>query len=261
MPPFLSKLVEDLKQIGRNSTKQQRIKRPPVAAHNTQCYGYAVSSEWLMRFSEQHRDLDCLEELPDRDHIDYEDVAMVRARELLASWSGIYFLDYRKCHDPPDGIIPPEWIAAFNSVYSEEPDDTLDAIELVTVQASYAATAQLLDKVDRTPTAVCQITPESTFEQKDVPSGTITDVKFLLKQDGISRRFGFVGFRTDQQAGRDWFDRTIIDSTRINVTGTKDAPTLNQIREDAWRIPLLTQDHHHQKPDKNGKTSASAPST
>ncbi|KAG2353386.1 hypothetical protein BDR07DRAFT_1406383 [Suillus spraguei] len=90
-----------------------------------------------MRFAEQHRDLDCLEELPDRDHIDYEDIAMARARELLGSWSGIYFLDYRKCHNPPDGIIPLEWITAFNGVYNEEPDDTLDAIELVTVQVFY----------------------------------------------------------------------------------------------------------------------------
>jgi len=58
------------------------------------------------------------------------------------------------------------------------------------------------------------------FEQQGAPSGTITDVKISLKQDGTSRRFGFVGFKTDQEANaaRDWFDRTFIDSTRINVT-------------------------------------------
>jgi len=57
------------------------------------------------------------------------------------------------------------------------------------------------------------------FEQQGAPPGTITDVKVSLKQDGTSRRFGFVGFKTDQEAtaARDWFDRTFIDSTRINV--------------------------------------------
>jgi multiple RNA-binding domain-containing protein 1 len=57
------------------------------------------------------------------------------------------------------------------------------------------------------------------FQQKGSPTGTITDVKISLKQDGTSRRFGFVGFKSDQEAtaARDWFDRTFIDSARINV--------------------------------------------
>ncbi|KAH7911872.1 hypothetical protein BJ138DRAFT_1100742 [Hygrophoropsis aurantiaca] len=67
------------------------------------------------------------------------------------------------------------------------------------------------------------------FEQKGSPGGTITDVKVSHKPDGTSRRFGFVGFKTDSEAtaARDWFDRTFIDSTRINVAvveGAKDAP-------------------------------------
>ena len=57
------------------------------------------------------------------------------------------------------------------------------------------------------------------FQQKGSPAGTITDVKISLKQDGTSRRFGFVGFKSDQEAtaARDWFDRTFIDSARISV--------------------------------------------
>ena len=57
------------------------------------------------------------------------------------------------------------------------------------------------------------------FGQTGAPPGTITDVKISLKPDGTSRRFGFVGFKTDHEAtaARDWFDRTFIDSTRINV--------------------------------------------
>ncbi|KAH0834129.1 hypothetical protein J3R83DRAFT_11419 [Lanmaoa asiatica] len=77
------------------------------------------------------------------------------------------------------------------------------------------------------------LTPERLrkhFERRGAPSGTITDIKVARKQDGTSRRFAFVGFKTDKEAAaaRDWFDRTFIDSARINVTiveGIKDAPT------------------------------------
>lgn len=50
--------------------------------------------------------------------------------------------------------------------------------------------------------------------------GILTDVKVALAPDGTSRRFGFVGFKTEKEAlaAKEWFDRTFIDSTRINVT-------------------------------------------
>ncbi|KAG1731034.1 hypothetical protein EDB19DRAFT_1739512, partial [Suillus lakei] len=108
------------------------------------------------------------------------------------------------------------------------------------------------------------------FEQQGAPSGTITDVKISLKQDGTSRRFGFVGFKTDQDAttARDWFDRTFIDSTRINVMiveGAKDAPAPrpNKRRrlEDTAANPGPSSRPHLTKTDKIGKTSAPAPST
>ncbi|KAG1873347.1 hypothetical protein C8R48DRAFT_753415 [Suillus tomentosus] len=108
------------------------------------------------------------------------------------------------------------------------------------------------------------------FTQHGAPSGTITDVKISLKQDGTSRRFGFVGFKTDQEASaaRDWFDRTFIDSTRINVTvvtGAKDAPAPrpNKRRrlEDIDTDPGPSSRPHAHKADKNGKTSAPVPST
>ncbi|KAI0078426.1 hypothetical protein K474DRAFT_1593990 [Panus rudis PR-1116 ss-1] len=68
------------------------------------------------------------------------------------------------------------------------------------------------------------------FESKDGPGGTLTDVKVVLKPDGTSRRFGFVGYKTEAEAekARKWFDRTFIDSSRISVTvvdGAKDAPS------------------------------------
>ncbi|KAF8916989.1 hypothetical protein CPB85DRAFT_1481797 [Mucidula mucida] len=77
------------------------------------------------------------------------------------------------------------------------------------------------------------ITPEQLrkhFEQAGRPDGTPTDVKVAHKQDGTSRRFGFVGFKTDEEASaaQAWFDKTFLGSTRIfvnTVEGAKDAPT------------------------------------
>ncbi|KAK7030632.1 multiple RNA-binding domain-containing protein 1 [Favolaschia claudopus] len=67
------------------------------------------------------------------------------------------------------------------------------------------------------------------FEQKAGPGGTITDSQVALKSDGTSRRFGFIGYKTEQQAlaAKEWFHRTFIDSTKIKVDvveGVKDAP-------------------------------------
>ena len=58
------------------------------------------------------------------------------------------------------------------------------------------------------------------FESKDGPGGTLTDVKVVFKPDGTSRRFGFVGYKTEAEAekAKKWFDRTFIHSSRINVT-------------------------------------------
>ncbi|EIW74821.1 RNA-binding domain-containing protein [Coniophora puteana RWD-64-598 SS2] len=57
------------------------------------------------------------------------------------------------------------------------------------------------------------------FEQKGAPAGTITDVKVSFKPDGTSRRFGFVGFKSEAEAlrAKEWFNRTYVDSTRITV--------------------------------------------
>ncbi|KZV72311.1 hypothetical protein PENSPDRAFT_576375 [Peniophora sp. CONT] len=76
------------------------------------------------------------------------------------------------------------------------------------------------------------VTPERLqqhFTQAKAPSGTITDVKVAHKRDGSSRRFGFVGFKSDAEAkaAQAWFDKTFIDSARVRVEvvdGAKDAP-------------------------------------
>lgn len=57
------------------------------------------------------------------------------------------------------------------------------------------------------------------FESSDGPGGTLTDVKLMLKRDGTSRCFGFIGYKTSQEAERaqKWFNRTFVDSSRIMV--------------------------------------------
>ena len=66
------------------------------------------------------------------------------------------------------------------------------------------------------------LTPErlkSHFTQPKGPGGIVTDVKVALKQDGTSRRFGFIGYKTEVEAAKaqQWFDKTFIDSTRVRV--------------------------------------------
>jgi multiple RNA-binding domain-containing protein 1 len=67
------------------------------------------------------------------------------------------------------------------------------------------------------------------FESKEGPGGTLTDVKVLQKSDGTSRRFGFIGYKTEAEAqkAQKWFNRTFLDSSRLTVAivdGAKDAP-------------------------------------
>ena len=74
--------------------------------------------------------------------------------------------------------------------------------------------------VKNLPAYVTQQRLREHFESKDGPGGTLTDVKVVLKRDGTSRRFGFVGYKTDAEAekAKKWFDRTFVDSSRISVT-------------------------------------------
>ncbi|KAG8901696.1 Multiple RNA-binding domain-containing protein 1 [Tulasnella sp. 403] len=49
--------------------------------------------------------------------------------------------------------------------------------------------------------------------------GTITDARVATKQDGRSRRFGFIGFKTSEDATRakEYFDGTFLDTARLQV--------------------------------------------
>ena len=50
--------------------------------------------------------------------------------------------------------------------------------------------------------------------------GVITDTKLARRSDGTSRRFGFVGFKTEQEAQEalQYFHKTFIDTARIDVS-------------------------------------------
>lgn len=53
------------------------------------------------------------------------------------------------------------------------------------------------------------------FSQK----GVVTDVKLMTRPDGTSRRFGFVGYRSEEEAkdALQYFNRTFIDTSRVQV--------------------------------------------
>jgi multiple RNA-binding domain-containing protein 1 len=57
------------------------------------------------------------------------------------------------------------------------------------------------------------------FEQK----GQVTDVKIVKTKDGRSRQFGFIGYKTEQQAkaAKKHFDQTYFDTRKIIVEMAK----------------------------------------
>ena len=78
------------------------------------------------------------------------------------------------------------------------------------------------------------VTPEKLkthLSQRDGPGGTLTDVKVARKSDGTSRRFAFVGYKTEEEAAKvaKWFDKTFFDSTRIVVQTVEVRPYSLQI--------------------------------
>jgi len=77
------------------------------------------------------------------------------------------------------------------------------------------------------------------FQQKGAPEGTLTDAKVSMKRDGTSRRFGFVGFKTAQEAARakEWFDKTFIDSVRIDVSIVEVRHSCRQF--EGWLLMIL----------------------
>lgn len=65
---------------------------------------------------------------------------------------------------------------------------------------------------------IYQVT-ETKLKEHFSTKGVVTDVQLKYTKDGKFRRFGFVGFKTDEQANEalEYFDKTCIDTTRISV--------------------------------------------
>ncbi|KAI0706720.1 hypothetical protein C8T65DRAFT_651773 [Cerioporus squamosus] len=100
------------------------------------------------------------------------------------------------------------------------------------------------------------------FESHDGPGGTLTDVKLVLRPDGTSRRFGFIGYKTPQEAERakKWFNRSFVDSSRITVDvidGAKDAPTPRPNKRPRLG-PYPDEVENHSKPTKKSTASTDA---
>jgi hypothetical protein len=111
--------------------------RPPKELHINpiigrpylQYYGYGIPREWLIRFAEK----ECPEVLPERDHICYEDHAMVRGRELISACSDFWSFDFKYCFNPKDGSVPPLWFDAFMAKYFKSGTEELRAVQIDTV--------------------------------------------------------------------------------------------------------------------------------
>ncbi|KAF5353507.1 hypothetical protein D9756_007972 [Leucocoprinus leucothites] len=114
------------------------------------------------------------------------------------------------------------------------------------------------------PAYVTPVRLRQHFEQKGCPPGTLTDVKVAFKSDGISRRFGFVGYKTDEEASaaQNWFDKTFIDSTRIHVTlidGSKDAPAPRPNKRPRLGPSPTDVEAKSSEPSKKSKSDKSNP--
>lgn len=124
-------------QLVRLKPEPFELVRPPKELHINpiigrpyfQYYGYGIPHEWLIRFAE----IECPEVLPERDHICYEDLAMVRAREHISARSGFWSFDFKFCFNPKDGPVPPLWFDAFMAKYFKSGTEELRAVQIDTV--------------------------------------------------------------------------------------------------------------------------------
>ena len=89
---------------------------------------------------------------------------------------------------------------------------------------------------------------DDRFRQHFAAKGKVTDAKVLRTADGSSRRIGFIGFRTAEEAdaAAAYFNNTFIDTSRVTVeralafcpecgtqlwgTGTGDGPQRYSLR-------------------------------
>jgi multiple RNA-binding domain-containing protein 1 len=62
-------------------------------------------------------------------------------------------------------------------------------------------------------------TTEAKLKEVFETKGTVTDVKVIKTKDGRSRRFAFIGFKSEEAAAaaKAYFNNSFIGTTRISV--------------------------------------------
>jgi multiple RNA-binding domain-containing protein 1 len=118
------------------------------------------------------------------------------------------------------------------------------------------------------PSYITQAKLRSHLEDKGPKSqskSTITDVQLPSAKDGSSRRFAFVGYKSEKEAeaAKEWFDKTFIDTTRVRVElvvdGLKERPRKRRKLDDGRE-----EEQDENKPvkkDKKGKGKVKAEET
>eukprot|EP00854_Cymbomonas_tetramitiformis_P002948 gene2948-3763_t len=76
--------------------------------------------------------------------------------------------------------------------------------------------------------------------------GVVTDVKILRTGDGRSRQFGFVGFRTEDEAeaAMSYFNRTFVDTSRISVELVFAMMKLGDFQINSVLLPTVKKSKH-----------------
>ena len=119
------------------------------------------------------------------------------------------------------------------------------------------------------PSYVTQAKLRSHLEDKGPKAqskSTLTDVQLPSAKDGSSRRFAFVGYKSEKEAeaAKEWFDKTFIDTAKIRVELVVDG-----LKERPRKRRKLDHDGHGEeqdenkpvKKDKKGKEKAQAEET
>lgn len=69
---------------------------------------------------------------------------------------------------------------------------------------------------------------EERFRQLFAAFGTLTDCSLKFTKDGKFRKFGFIGFKSEEEAQKalKHFHKSFIDTSRITVSGRESHPHL-----------------------------------
>lgn len=73
----------------------------------------------------------------------------------------------------------------------------------------------------------CPQMKEERFRAMFAAFGTVTDCSLKFTKDGKFRKFGFVGFKTEEDADRalKHFNKSFVDTSRVTVSGRRQGPS------------------------------------